>query len=86
MPPGDFGVTGFKMPAQPRCLLANPTTLLGRTQKDSNRPLLQVAQPLQALEKLLQEREGRYREADTIIDTDELLPEQVVERIIEHAL
>ena len=68
------------------CLLANPSTLLERTQKDSNRPLLQVAQPLQALEKLLQEREGRYREADTIIDTDELLPEQVVERIIEHAL
>ena len=68
------------------CLLANPTTLIGRTQKDSNRPLLQVAQPLQALEKLLQERDGRYREADTIIDTDELLPEQVVERIIEHTL
>ena len=66
-------------------LLANAETLLKRTQKDSSRPLLQVAQPLMVLEKLVRERDARYREADTLINTDGELPEQIVENIIKHA-
>ena len=64
-------------------LLANPQTLWQRTQKDSSRPLLEVAQPLLVLERLVQEREARYREADTLINTEGKLPEQILENIIE---
>ena len=49
---------------------------------DNSRPLLQVSNPLKVLQSLLAQREDRYREADIIIKTDELSPEEVVEQII----
>ena len=64
-------------------LMASAETLLDRTQGDRNRPLLQVAQPLQALAKLVEQRDHRYRQANTLIQTDHLSPEQVTEKIIE---
>ncbi len=65
------------------CLWAEPETLLNRTKDDKSRPLLQVAKPIEALKKLLTSRESRYKEADVIILTDKISPEQVVEKIIE---
>ena len=65
------------------CLWAEPETLLNRTKDDKSRPLLQVAKPIEALKKLLTSRESRYKEADLIILTDKISPEQVVEKIIE---
>ncbi|HAF58781.1 MAG TPA: shikimate kinase [Opitutae bacterium] len=64
------------------CLWANPDTLVDRTNMDNSRPLLQVSNPLKALQSLLAQREDRYREADIIIKTDELSPEEVVEQIV----
>ena len=61
---------------------ANPDTLVDRTNMDNSRPLLQVSNPLKALQSLLTQREDRYREADIIIKTDELSPEEVVEQIV----
>lgn len=48
-------------------LHASPTILLQRTQHDSNRPLLQVANPLAALEALYQIRDPLYRETAHLI-------------------
>ncbi|WP_338051150.1 shikimate kinase [Propionivibrio soli] len=46
-----------------------PHTLLERTRHDRNRPLLQVADPLQKLKDLFLQRDPFYREvADLIID------------------
>jgi len=51
-------------------LYANIDTLLERTSKDRNRPLLQTENPQEKLEELLAERDPLYREtADIIIDT-----------------
>ena len=51
-------------------LYANIDTLLERTSKDRNRPLLQTEDPHAKLEELLDIRDPLYREtADIIIDT-----------------
>jgi len=51
-------------------LYANIETLLERTSKDRNRPLLQTENPQAKLEELLEIRDPLYREtADIIIDT-----------------
>ena len=51
-------------------LYANIETLLERTAKDRNRPLLQTENPRARLEELLEIRDPLYREtADIIIDT-----------------
>lgn len=51
-------------------LYANIDTLLERTSKDRNRPLLQTEDPQSKLEELLETRDPLYREtADIIIDT-----------------
>lgn len=51
-------------------LYANIDTLLERTSKDRNRPLLQTENPQAKLEELLEARDPLYREtADFIIDT-----------------
>ena len=63
------------------CLWARIETLLERTKADESRPLLQTARPLNALKKLLEEREKRYKESDWVIETDNLTPEQVTELI-----
>lgn len=63
------------------CLWANPETLIDRTKTDQSRPLLQVAKPLEQLQKLISERENRYREAHYIVETDNLSADAVVEEI-----
>lgn len=51
-------------------LYANIDTLMERTSKDRNRPLLQTENPREKLEELLAIRDPLYREtADIIIDT-----------------
>jgi shikimate kinase len=64
------------------CLWASIATLVERTSSDKTRPLLQNTSPLTALQELLNQREERYKEADIIIETDDLSPAEVVELII----
>jgi len=66
------------------CLLASASTLLTRTKTDQSRPLLEVAQPIVVLEKLIQERESRYLEADHVIHTDDQTAVEVVKQISEY--
>jgi len=52
-------------------LYANIDTLVERTSKDRNRPLLQTENPREKLQELFDIRDPLYREtADIIIDTD----------------
>ena len=64
------------------CLWAKIETLLTRTKMDQSRPLLEVAKPIETLNKLMMDRESRYKQADLNIITDKISPEQVVERIM----
>ncbi len=69
-------------------LYANIDTLLERTSKDRNRPLLQTENPQAKLEELLEMRDPLYREtADIIIDTGKdsirLALKEILEKIQE---
>ncbi|MBL4576140.1 MAG: shikimate kinase [Opitutaceae bacterium] len=52
------------------CLLASAESILRRTEGNKNRPLLNVEDPLGAIETMLAEREPVYRKAGTLVLTD----------------
>jgi len=59
-------------------LQADIETLVERTRRDRNRPLLQTDNPREKIESLLRQREPIYREiADVIINTGQRAPSSV---------
>ena len=68
------------------CLWASPETILKRTSGNSSRPLLQSDDPRNKIEKLLREREERYRLADRIISTDDKSEQEVADDISKYYL
>jgi len=52
------------------CLHASFATVLERTQRNRNRPLLEVADPMERIRTLYAERESIYKRAGTVILTD----------------
>ena len=67
------------------CLTASPEIILERTERKGERPVLDGADQgdrLAAIEKLLAERAEFYRQADYFVDTGDLSPLQVTERIV----
>jgi shikimate kinase len=65
------------------CLTASPETILGRTGASNDRPLLQVENPLDKINQLLNFRRPFYERADIMIDTEGKTPLRVAEEIIE---
>jgi shikimate kinase len=65
------------------CLMATPETILMRTGASAERPLLQVENPLEKINELLQFRKPFYERADIVIDTEGKTPMQIAEEIIE---
>ena len=68
------------------CLWASPETILRRTSGNTSRPLLQNDDPRNKIEKLLHEREKRYRLADRIISTEGKSEQDVADEISKHYL
>ena len=67
-------------------LVANPQEILARTSRNSNRPLLNTANPQETIRKLLEARTPLYREtAHLAIETDQLSFDEVTTGIIESA-
>ena len=66
------------------CLQARPECILARTAPWTSRPMLKNApDPRAAVERLLAERAERYALADWAIDTSDLTPDEVADRICE---
>jgi len=65
------------------CLWAEPETILQRTSKNSDRPLLNVPDPLSKIKELLSYRRPFYEKADIMITTDSKDIDEVVKEIIE---
>ena len=63
-------------------LRASPETLWQRLQHTTDRPLLRTESPYETLQAIAQQREPLYKEADWIIDTDALCPEEVADAIV----
>lgn len=64
------------------CLTARPEIVLSRVAHDTGRPLLQGPQPLETIRGLMAERADAYARADVMIDTSDLTPDEVVERLL----
>jgi shikimate kinase len=63
-------------------LRASVETLLERTSKRQNRPLLKQGNPRDVLQSLMAEREPVYTGADIVIDSDERPTEETVDRVL----
>jgi shikimate kinase len=63
-------------------LRASPETLWQRLQHATDRPLLRTESPSETLQAIAQAREPLYQEADWVIDTDALAPEEVADAIV----
>jgi len=63
-------------------LRASPETLWQRLQHATDRPLLRTESPYETLRAIAQQREPLYQEADWVIDTDALCPEEVADAIV----
>jgi shikimate kinase len=64
-------------------LQADIETLVERTRRDRNRPLLQTEDPRGKIEELLRQREPIYREvADVVVDTGQRAPSSVARDIV----
>lgn len=64
------------------CLTASPEVILERTKGYTHRPLLNAGEPSQRIRELLKERAEYYQLADYTIDTSDLTPDEVADRII----
>ena len=66
-------------------LKADPEIILKRVMLEGGkRPLLDVEEPLNEINKLLMERLDLYKQADTSIDTNYITPRETAHEIIEH--
>jgi shikimate kinase/3-dehydroquinate synthase len=63
-------------------LRASPETLWQRLQHSTNRPLLRTESPYETLQAIVQAREPLYQEADWVVGTDALRPEEVADAIV----
>jgi shikimate kinase len=68
------------------CLDARPDTIARRVAESgahiSERPLLQAADPLARIIELKAQREPLYAQADFIIQTDDMTPDQVTHQVL----
>ncbi len=74
-----------KMKSMGKVILLNaaPETIYLHVKDNTNRPLLNGNMNIPYIKKLMDEREPKYQKAaDIVIQTDELVPKQVAEKII----
>jgi shikimate kinase len=64
-------------------LRARPETVLERTSGNSDRPLLQVEDPMGKINELLDLRGPYYERAEVIVDTDDKSPREIAEEILD---
>ena len=68
-------------------LYASPEHIFKRLYEYDTRPIKkQMLNPLEGIKKLLAQRQKAYEQCAFAINTDNLTPEQVVEKILEHKL
>ena len=66
------------------CLIADPLVIYKRIKKTSQRPLLNVKDPIQAIEELIKRRKKYYSRCNLMIDTSDKKINEVVDEIIDY--
>lgn len=65
------------------CLMARPEVILARVQAETHRPLLEQGDKERRIIELLEQRLPIYRALPIRVDTSDLSPNEVVERVLE---
>lgn len=65
-------------------LKASPLELYNRTKDDTSRPLLNVENPVNKLEALLEQRKPFYKTADITVDTEKKPIDDVVKEVLSY--
>jgi shikimate kinase len=65
------------------CLFAPAETIYQRTRRNSDRPLLQVDDPLEKIREMLRERQPYYEKADVTINTEGKNPFEIATEVLE---
>ncbi len=66
------------------CLWASARVILDRVRHQSHRPLLQDVNPLDKIERLLQQRSVVYRQADLLLNVNDRCAREVSRQIMHH--
>ncbi|HUR45451.1 MAG TPA: shikimate kinase [Candidatus Saccharimonadales bacterium] len=64
------------------CLWASPEVIWERVRTQTHRPLLQDADPLARIKKLLAQREPFYRQADVLVNTEMRSVKEVAQHVL----
>jgi shikimate kinase len=64
------------------CLWASPDTIWSRVKSQNNRPLLNEADPLEKIRRLLAERAPCYKQADVLLSTELRSPREVAQQVL----
>ena len=64
------------------CLWASPETIWQRVRSQTHRPLLQDADPLAKIQRLLAERKSIYAEADVLVNTERRSVYEVAQQVL----
>ena len=64
------------------CLTATPEKIYERTKHDTSRPLLEVDEPIMKIRELLDFRKAFYGKCNLIVDTTNLTPQQIADKIL----
>lgn len=70
LPANEANLASLKTHALVVCLWASPETIFERVRGHSHRPLLNEPDPLAKIRQLLTAREGFYRQADVLVNTE----------------
>jgi len=65
------------------CLWVSPDEIYNRTKKQTHRPLLNVKNPVEAINKIVKERKKLYNRCDFMIETTNKKVKDIVNEIIE---
>ena len=64
------------------CLRARPDVIYERTKGHLHRPLLNMPNAVESIKEMLDKREQYYSRADYTIDTSDITPDEIAEKII----
>lgn len=78
----DANMASLKEHALVVCLWATPQVIWERVRHQSHRPLLQSADPLETIRKLLSEREPFYKQADVLLNSERRALKEVAQHVL----
>jgi shikimate kinase len=75
-------LTSLKEHALVVCLWASPETIWLRVKNQNHRPLLEEADPLEKIRRLLAERAPFYKQANVLVNTELRSPREVAQQVL----